>query len=606
MNDQGLNYLAACQLNEGRTHQEALAELALLQPDYAALHQGESMKQLASQSLGIVGIKEWQTRTQRPMVMMLVIAVGVVLLIACMNSAWLFSARAIDRRSETAVRVALGAGYGRVARQILAESLLLTLMGGIVGIGITAWALPPLLSLSADALTWRADMDFAVIGGIVVLSVAVGMLCGLVPALKYARLDPIEALQAGSRRMASSRDAALTRRIMVVSEVTLCMVLIVTSGLLVRSLGSLHQVDTGFDPTNVITAQVSLDDATYRSREAVSLFYDRVIDNVRAHPDVVEAAVITNVPIDRGLNLPIVPPIPIAGLPIASVDWRYVTEGYFRAMGVQLRAGREFATSDQAESTPVAVVNEAFVARFLPEVNPLGLQVQLNRMMGLSDSREIVGVVANTLQQGLSTAPPPIMYVPVRQVPDPFIGQVHQFFPMSFVVRYRSGPTGFSEALNQAIRTVDARIPISRVRTMAQVIDDATGGARFQAVLFSVFGLVSVLMAITALGGSVLYAVMRRRRDIGIRLALGASVPGMLRTVVGENVALSAAGIAAGAAGAFMLRQALRPFLFGVTPTDLATYIGAGMMLFLVALAATVAAAAPVLRIDPARTLRVE
>jgi ABC-type antimicrobial peptide transport system permease subunit len=141
---------------------------------------------------------------------------------------------------------------------------------------------------------------------------------------------------------------------------------------------------------------------------------------------------------------------------------------------------------------------------------------------------------------------------------------------------------------------------------MAQVIDDATGGARFQAVLFSVFGLVSVLMAITALGGSVLYAVMRRKRDIGIRLALGASVPGMLRTVVGENVALSAAGIAAGAAGAFMLRQALRPFLFGVTPTDLATYIGAGMMLFLVALAATVAAAAPVLRIDPARTLRVE
>ena len=603
----GLNYTVTCRLRDDRTLESAATELASLQPEYAALHTG-SMREIGAQRLGIARLQDVSTRDRRPMISMFAVAVVVVLFIACANSAWLFSARAVDRRSESAIRAALGAGRWRIVRQLLIESIVLALLGGTVGILLAVWSLPSLLELQAQG--WQAETDVFVLGIAAFIAAAAGALCGLAPALRHARLDPIEALQSGSRRLASGRDAAAVRRLMVFAEVALCMALLITSGLLVQSLASLQRVDLGFDPRDVVTAEVSMDDARYRNNAVANAFYDRVRERISQAPGVESAAVITNIPIDRGLNLPIRPPVPLRGQPVVSVDWRYVSDGYFKTLRVPLREGRDFAPSDQSASAPVAIVNEAFVTRYFPEGRAIGYTVQLAGVVGITDPRAIVGVVANTQQQGLKMAPPPTVYVPVRQVPDRLLGEVHKFYPVSWVVRTRGASAGASagvaDALAAALHDADPRLPISRVRTMEGVVDAAMGETRVQAVLLGAFGFVSVLMAVTALAGSILHSVMRRKRDIGVRLALGASVSEMLRSIVGENVVLAVGGIAAGIGAALVFREALTPFLFGVTSTDPFTYGAAGLLLFCVAAGASLVAAMPVVKIDPASTLRSE
>jgi putative ABC transport system permease protein len=599
----GLNYGVTCRLRDDRPFESVAAELATLQPAYAALHQGPQ-REIGNQRLAAARLQDVLTRDRRPLINMLAVAVVVVLLIACANSAWLFSARSIDRRGEAAVRAALGAGRWRIVRQVLIESIVLALGGGALGILLAFWSLPALLALQDQG--WRAEMDVLVIGLAVFVATTAGAVFGLVPALRHARLDPIEALQSGSRRLASGRDSAVLRRFMVFAEVALCMALLVTSGLLVQCLARLHQVDLGFDPSNVVTAEVSMDDARYRNNAVANAFYDRVLEQIARAPGVESASVITNIPIDRGLNLPIRPPVPLQGQSVVTVDWRYVTDGYFKTLRVPLREGRDFGVSDQTGSAPVAIVNEAFVKRYFPEGRAIGFTVELPGVVGLTDPRQIVGVVANTQQRGLTTPPPPTVYVPVRQVPGPLLGMVHGIFPVSWVVRTRGTSSGVATAIGAALRDADPRLPISRVRTMDGVVAAAMGETRLQAVVLTVFGFASVLMAVTALAGSILYAVMRRKRDIGLRLALGASGNEMLRSIVGENVVLALAGIAAGVGAALFFGEALRPFLFGVTPTDTFTYVAAGILLFCVAAAASVVAAMPVLRIDPADTLRAE
>jgi putative ABC transport system permease protein len=599
----GLNYGITCRLRDDRSFESAAAELTSLQPAYAALHQGP-MSEIGNQRLAAALLQDVLTRDRRPLINMLAVAVVVVLFIACANSAWLFSARSVDRRGEAAIRAALGAGRWRIVRQTLIESIVLALAGGALGVLLAFWSLPALLALQDQG--WRADMDIFVIALAVLVATSAGALCGLVPALRHARLDPIEALQSGSRRLASGRDSAALRRVMVFAEVALCMALLVTSGLLVQCLARLQRVDLGFDPSNVVTAEVSMDDARYRSNTAANAFYDRVLEQVSRAPGVESASVITNIPIDRGLNLPIRPPVPFRGQSIVTVDWRYVTESYFKTLRVPLREGRDFGASDHTASAPVAIVNEAFVKRYFPDGRAIGFSVELAGVVGITDPRQIVGVVANTQQRGLTSPPPPTVYVPVRQVADRLLGMVHGIFPVSWVVRTRGTSSGVADALGAALRDADPRLPISRVRTMDGAVTAAMGETRLQAVLLSVFGFASVLMAVTALAGSILYAVMRRKRDIGLRLALGASVSEMLRSIVGENVVLAVAGIAAGVGGAIFFREALRPFLFGVTPTDPFTYVVAGVLLFCVAAGASFVAAMPVLRIDPADTLRSE
>jgi putative ABC transport system permease protein len=599
----GLNYTVICRLRDGRTLESAASELGSLQPAYGALHQGP-MRDIGSQRLDAAFLQDALTRDRRPLISMFAVAMAVVMFIACANSAWLFSARALERRTESAIRGALGAGRWRIVRQILIESIALALIGGALGILLAVWSLPSVLALQEQG--WQAELDIFVIGVAVLVATSAGVVCGLVPAIRHARLDPIHALQSGSRRLASGRDAAALRGLMVFAEVALCMVLVVTSGLLVRSLTKLERVELGFDPIGVVTAEGSMDDTRYRNNAVANAFYDRVLEQVSRAPGVDSAAVITNIPIDRGLNLPIRPPVPLKGMSVVSVDWRYVSDRYFQTLRVPFRGGRDFNASDHSASTPVAIVNEAFVKRYFPEGRAIGFSVELAGVAGITDPRQIVGVVANTQQQGLKMAPPPTVYVPVRQVPDGLFGEVHRYYPVSWVVRTRGASPGVSEALAAALRDADPRLAISRVRTMEGVVDAAMGETRLQAVVVGVFGFVSVLMAVTALSGSILYSITRRRRDIGVRLALGASVPEMLRSIVGENVLVAVAGVGAGIFGALFFREALSPFLFGVTATDTVTYIIAGLLLFCVAAGASFIAAMPVMRIDPAETLRAE
>ena len=520
----GLNYGITCRLRDDRSFESAAAELTSLQAAYAALHVGP-MQGIGSQRLAAARLQDVLTRDRRPFISMLAVAV---------------SRRAAHRVREQRVAV-----FGARGRSPIRGCDTCRAWRGTVA----DRPADPDRKHRACARRWRSRNPARVLEPAGASRAAgsglagrdghlrhrrspcssprsAGALCGLVPALRHARLDPIEALQSGSRRLASGRDSAALRRVMVFAEVALCMVLLVTSGLLVQCLASLQRVDLGFDPGNVVTAEVSMNDERYRSNATANAFYDRVLEQISRAPGVESASVITNIPIDRGLNLPIRPPVPFKGQSVVSVDWRYVSDGYFKTLRVPLREGRDFGASDQTASAPVAIVNEAFVERYFPEGRAIGFTVELAAVVGITDPRQIVGVVANTQQQGLTSPPPPTVYVPVRQVPDRLFSVVHGFFPVSWVVRTRGASTGAADALGAALRDADPRLPISRVRTMDGVVAAAMGETRLQAVLLSVFGFVSVLMAVTALAGSILYAVMRRKRDIGLRLALGASVSG--------------------------------------------------------------------------------
>lgn len=541
--------------------------------------------------------------------------VGLVLLVVCANLASLMLARSSRRTREIAARLALGSGRVGVVRQILLESLVLALVGGALGVVLGALGIDLLAGLARDVLgIWQpVGLDARVIGATAVLALVASAAFGLAPALHASRLDLRAALVGGGSGGTLSGGAGAARwprRLLVVGEVAVGALLVIFAVLLARTFVNLRALDPGFEPEGVVGATLSLQDARYETRDRIEHLFDRSLERIRRMPGVEAAGVGLGLPFERPLNLGY---RVIGGrggeAGAAAVSATYVTPGYLETLRVPLLRGRALGAADGPEAPAVAVVNRAFVEGALAAAglgdDPLGARVAIN-----GEERQIVGVVGNVLQnpQGLGGDAPlegiPMVYLPAGQISEEIFTLVHTWFQPSWVVRSALPEEATVAGIRSAMREVDPRLPFAAFRSMVDVEAGALGLQRF--LMAMVLTLAAIATLLTALGvyGLVANAVAERTRELGIRLALGATRDQALRAVTLPGVGLAVAGAALGTAAALASARVLGHFLWGVSATDPWTLLGGASALVVVAAGASLLPALRVLELDPARTLR--
>ena len=542
----------------------------------------------------VLPLQETIVGGSRTQLMVLMGAVAFVLLIACANLGNLLLARASGRRREIAVRQALGAGVGRVARQLLTESLLLALVGGALGLIVGKLFLDLLLAAQTITNLPRSDeiaLDGRVLAFTFGVSLLAGVLFGSVPAWQLSRASSTSALREGAKGSDSQQWA---RSVLVVSEIALAMILLTGAGLLLRSFALLQRVDTGVRQDHVLTFNVRLprDDRT---------FFPRSIERLRTLPGVRSAALVSQLPVTgRGIGAwfnRIDRPFP-AGTNPTGEAYRVVTPGYFETMGISLRGGRGIEATDTRDA-PVVVVNEALVRKYYRGEDPLGKPIYL----GAPDNRlfreaPIVGVVSDTRDAGLGSDPLPTVYIPLA---------VMSGWPsFSYVLRTQQEPGAIIAAARGAMRELDPTLPVRNVESMDDVVSTAVAPARWSTTLLGVFAGVALVIAVLGVFGVLSFVVTQRTRELGIRIALGAAPAQVRRLVVARGFALVLAGVAVGIVGAVVLTRFMGALLFGVTPTDPVTYGAVAALLVGAALLASYLPARRATRVDPILALRAE
>jgi predicted permease len=433
------------------------------------------------------------------------------------------------------------------------------------------------------------------------VAVATGVVFGLMPALSLTRADLADAFRQDGTRSVGSRRSSWMRSALVVGEVALCMLLLVGAGLLIQTFARLRAVDPGFNPAGVVAARMSLQGGRYASAADINRFFDEGLERLHAIPGVTHAAVVNGVPIERGLNLNVDlldGPSPATRL---LVDWRYASTDYFATMGIPIVAGRGFAASDRAGAPAIAVVNESFVRRYLAGTTGLGHQL---RVFQDDVPMEIVGIAGDVSEQGLRTLPPPLMYVPVAQANAAGIRASHTYFPMSWVVRAALPGAELERQMREAIRTLDPQQPFSAFRTMSDVKGAAFATEQRQMAIVSLFAAAGLLLAAAGVYGLIAYSIAQRTRELGIRIALGATPGSILRGVVWHGARLALAGIAIGAAAAVAMTQTLAGFVWGVSTLDPLTFALVPLLLLAVAAIASLVPALRATRLNPLTAIR--
>ena len=533
-------------------------------------------------------------------------AVGLVLLIACANVANLLLAQATTRRREIAIRIALGARRWTIVRQLLVESLLLASAGGLLGVLGAVWGVEALAKLLPESLSklQNVGVDARVLLFTLGVSVLTAVVFGGVPALLAARAKPGETLSDVARDTAGGTSGRHVRRVLVVSEVALAVVLLVGAGLLIRTFQLLRQVETGFDTQNLLTMKVVLPMPKYAKPEARWAFYDEMLRRTKEVPGIESAGMITFLPLSfNGMNFSFTvegqAPTDDMKLPFALC--RVVSPDYFRAMGIPLQRGRFFDAHDRADSQPVALVNRRFAEQYWPGEDPTGKRLKIGPLDSPNQWLTIVGVVGDVRQAGLYGDVRRDLYLPYAQDRRGFIA------PRDLVVRTKGGDTAsVAGAVRQAIWSVDKDQPISNVRTMDQVFAAAISQERFQALLLGLFAALAMVLACVGLYGVISYSVAQRTHEIGVRMALGARPLDVLRLVLRQGMTLTIAGLVVGVAVGLAATRVLSDMLFGVTPRDPVTFIGVPVLLLLVAFLACYIPARRATRIDPLVALRYE
>jgi putative ABC transport system permease protein len=540
-----------------------------------------------------------------------------VLLIACANVANLLLARAAGRSREIALRTALGAGRGRLVRQLLTESVMLALAGGALGLALGAWGVRALLVVSPGRIPRAPEIGLLPDGSVLLFTLAVslltGVLFGLAPALGASRPDLAESLKEGAGRATPSLRRNRARALLVVTELALALVLLAGATLLLRSFVLLRNVNPGFDARGVLTMKVLLSGAKYAGTAPVAEFARLAEMRLEALPGVEAAAMITSLPLDIGPDLP----VRIEGREnesVGSCQWRAIGPRYFDAMRIPLLRGRAFGPGDGRGSRPVVIVNDAFARRHWPgyaegKENPIGQRITIGA--GISRDfdeppREIVGIVGDTRDIALSTPPQPTMFVPAGQVLDTVTALINRVVPGALVLRAGVDPMSLAPAVRREILAVDAQQPVFDLCSMEQVVSASTARQNFQMLLLGVFAAVALLLAGIGVYGVISYSVEQRTHEIGVRMALGASAGQMVRLVVGQAMRLAGLGLGVGLVAAFAATRALSGMLFGVRPNDSVTYVAVAAVLLLVALAASWVPARRAARVDPIVALRCE
>ena len=547
--------------------------------------------------------------TRRPL-LMLAAAAGAVLLIACVNLAGLLLARGVSRSGEIATRLALGAPRGDVLRQLLVESLLLAALGGGLGLLLGWLGLSGLQTLGARTFSdWaRATVDLRVVGATAAVSLLTSLLFGLLPALQTLRLDLRAALVEGGTRGAAGAARHGLRRGLVAAEVALGVALLVSTGLLLRTLLNLRGLEPGFDPKRLVVARASLLDARYATAAQANRLFDETLALLRAAPGVEAAAVSLELPYERLLNLGFRFPERPADTQPSIANVSYVSPDFFATLRIPVRRGRAFDENDGEGAPAVVVVNEGFVRLYMKDADPLGRPILLS-----GRERAIVGVVGDVQQRGagffltgMTRGPltiPPIVYLPAHQTNDAFLRIVHTWFQPVWSVRARSDAAA-AGALREAISRADPLLPVIEVTSMSRQQAAATAQQRLLAVLVGALGGAAVLLAALGIHGLIAQAVAERTRELGIRMALGASAARMVREAALPGVLLASIGALIGGGLSIAGVGFVRSFLWGVSPQDPATYVGVVLVLLVVATISSVLPALRIVRLDPARTLR--
>jgi putative ABC transport system permease protein len=596
----GLNYAVAGRLKEHVSREQANAESATVFAAYQASLPNANFE--GEFSPAFIPYQEGLSRGVRPALLAMLGAVGMLLLIACANTANLLLARASSRGREISVRAALGASRGRILGQLLTESVLLFVAGGGLGIALAYWSVPALLSLMPSGYLpfENVTIDRTVLAVTLALSVCTGIIFGLIPALNLSRQDLVEAFKEDGTRTTAGRGSGWWRRSLVVGEVALCMLLLVGAGLLVQTFIKLRAVDPGFDPHNLLTARMSLMGERYSTAAAVNRLYDLGLERLRAIPGVRSAAVVNGVPIETGLNLN-VDLLETEEVEFALTDWRYATADYFNTMGINIVQGRGFDQRDAAGAPPVAVVSEQFARSIYKGGSAIGRRIRVFRQDG---AIEIVGVARDLREQGLSGPVPAVMYVPVAQTHDNAIQTSHGYFQVSWVLRADAVTPDLVRRVREELRSLDPRQPVTAFRSMDEIKARAMATETFQMALLVAFATVGLLLAAAGIYGLVAYSVSQRTRELGIRMALGAARSRILASVVRQGATLALAGVAVGVIAAMILTRTLTSMIFGVKTLDAATVAIVGILLLFVAIAASIVPAIRAVRLNPVAALR--
>jgi putative ABC transport system permease protein len=550
----------------------------------------------------------------RPALLVLMAAVGAVLLIACVNLANLQLARAAARQREIALRTVLGASAGRIVRQLLTESMLLGLLGGAAGLVLGAAAVGPLMRLSPMGLDplVRVGIDGRVLGFTLLLSVVSGLLFGLAPAIQALRSNLNEPLKEGGNRTAGSLGAQWVRRALVVSEVALALVLITSATLLVRSFKGLLDQAPGFEVDHVLTMKLSLPTGKYGSGSAMGRFTSEVTDRLESLPGVTSAAVATSLPLEGGPDLPLRPLGRSTGGDDGKgnydTDYRALTPDFLKVMRMAVLRGRSFTAADRAGAPDVALINETAARLIWPHEDPIGRQVVLGE-----DSKEfadrprtIVGIVHDIRERGLDSKGASAIYVPLSQMPDNVIKLLFKLLPVSVAVHATADSPGLTSAIEKQIWAVDPEQPIDDVKAMQEIRDQSLSARRFITLLLGLLGVLALALASVGIYGVLSYLVEQRTREIGVRMALGATTARILRLILQQGMGAVLVGIAVGTAGSFALTRLLTSQLYGVTAHDPATFATTPFILAGIAILASAVPAYRASQLDPLAALRQE
>ena len=609
----GTNYHMVVRIRPGFTWQQADAEVAQLgSPAALAMFSDPGDRTAWSR---LVPLQQDATAEIRQPLLMLWGAVGLVLLTACVNLAGLLLARSATRAREIATRMALGSGRAAVVRQLLVETGVLALAGGALGIGVGWAVLEALKTLSTNVYSvgYPVELDSRVLAVTLLIALVTAVVFGLVPALQASRVNVQGALAEGGTRGVSTATARWPRRLLVVGEIAMTVVLLVSAGLLMRTFVHLRSLNPGFDPSNVITATISLQDKRYEDPARIVRLFEDSLAEIRRQPGVEAAGVTLGLPYTRLLNMGFGR---VEGRTeenkAAGTNVSYVTPGYFDALRLPIVKGRGITDADQSAAQPIAVVNERFAEKFYPGENVVGLHINVAQRRG-DGPRLIVGVVGNAraTSSGLggddSPLPEPyVVYVPATQTSAGFFNLVHTWFSPAWVVRTSAPLSGASESIRQSLARVDPLLPIAKMESMATVQGDALSQQRFMMTLVVGLGALALLLAAIGIHGLIASTVSERTRELGIRLALGATGTRVMREVLLSGMALATVGLVIGSVAALITVRLLQSFLWGVTTTDPITFAGVVITLLLVAFLASVIPAWRVLRLDPALTLRAE
>ncbi len=611
--DQGHYFLAAGRLKPGVTLEEAKAQLRFSADEFRRRFPDALPP---DGSFSVEPIREVLVRDVRSSLLVLTGAVGFVLLIACANVANLLLARATGRRREMAIRAAIGGSRGRLIRQLLTESVVLSLAGGALGLLLGIVGIRALLAINTADLPLIGDdgsqvgMDWRVLGFTIAISLGTGILFGLIPALQSSRTDLTTELKESSGRSGTGFRQNKARSLLVVTEVALALVLLIASTLLIRTAVALSRVDPGFDAKHVLTMQMSLTGPRFLKSEGVEQLVRAGAERLRAMPGVIDASATCCVPLQGGYGLP----FGIVGRPAEGPfhgggGWKTISPGYFEVFKIPVKRGRSLSERDTAHAPAVVIINEAMARQFWPKSDPLNDRLIIGRgtMSEFAEEpeRQIVGVVGDTRDGGLNDDPGPTMYIPQAQVPDAANALNVRLTPISWVVRTRTAPGSSSGAVQEQLRKATG-LPVSDVRTMDEVVSLSTSRQRFNMWLMTVFGISALLLAAVGVYGLMAYSVEQRTHELGIRLALGAQAAQVRNMVVFQGMRLALVGILVGVAAALALARFMAAFLFGIDTWDPLAFIGVPVLLSIVAFLAVWIPARHASRVNPIIALRAE